>query len=62
MSKLTRGKKKINLKTYCGTIDFIAPEILEGLNYDNSCDWWSVGVIAYILISGTLPFIGKDDV
>ena len=32
MSKLTQGKKKINLKTYCGTIDFIAPEILEGIN------------------------------
>ena len=61
MSKLTRGKKKINLKTYCGTIDFIAPEILEGKQYDKSCDWWSAGVIAYILLSGLLPFKGQDD-
>lgn len=52
MSKLTRGKKKINLQTYCGTIDFIAPEILEGNNYDCSCDNWSVGVLAYFILSG----------
>ena len=62
MSKLTRGKKKINLQTYCGTIDFIAPEILEGNNYDCSCDSWSVGVLAYFILSGQPPFMGKDDV
>jgi serine/threonine protein kinase len=30
MSKLTGKGNKINLSTYCGTIDFIAPEVLEG--------------------------------
>ena len=62
MSKLTRGKKKINLQTYCGTIDFIAPEILEGNNYDCSCDSWSVGVLAYFILSGQPPFMGRNDI
>jgi len=62
MSKLTRGKKKINLQTYCGTIDFIAPEILEGNNYDCSCDNWSVGVLAYFILSGQPPFMGRNDI
>ena len=62
MSKLTQGNKKINLSTYCGTIDFIAPEVLEGTNYDQKCDIWSIGVIAFFLLSGVPPFMGKDEV
>jgi serine/threonine protein kinase len=63
MSKLTgKGNKKINLSTYCGTIDFIAPEIFEGQGYDKMCDIWSLGVIAYFMLSGQPPFIGKDDI
>ena len=62
MSKFTKkGNKKINLSTYCGTIDFIAPEVFEGTGYDQSCDIWSIGVIAYFMLSGTPPFLGKDE-
>jgi serine/threonine protein kinase len=62
MSKITgKGKKKIEMKTYCGTIDFMAPEVIEGESYDSSCDIWSIGVIAYFMLSGTPPFLGVDD-
>lgn len=55
--------KKIDLNTYCGTIDFIAPEVFdENTNYNEKCDIWSIGVIAFFLMSGTPPFMGKDDV
>ena len=61
MSKHTKqGKKKIDLNTYCGTIHFMAPEVIEGLNYDQSCDTWSIGVITYAILRGRLPFIGTD--
>jgi serine/threonine protein kinase len=57
MSKLTKkGNKKIDLNTYCGTIDFMAPEVLLNQNYDLSCDIWSIGVIAFVMLSGYLPF------
>ena len=61
MSKLKQGNKKISLSTYAGTVDFMAPEIIKGENYGKECDLWSIGVIAYMLLGGALPFLGKDD-
>jgi serine/threonine protein kinase len=61
MSKLTFGSKKINLNTYCGTIDFISPEVLEGKTYNEMTDNWSCGVIAYFMLSGMPPFAGRTD-
>jgi len=43
-----------------GTINYIAPEALQG-NLDKKNDIWSCGIIMYILLSGEFPFIGKSD-
>lgn len=33
--------------TYCGTLDYISPEIINGEGYDDSVDVWCIGVLAY---------------
>ncbi|OQR80192.1 microtubule-associated serine/threonine-protein kinase 2-like [Tropilaelaps mercedesae] len=43
-----------------GTEAYIAPEIHDGKPYGRASDWWSVGVIFYKLLTGKLPFRGKD--
>lgn len=44
------------MRTTCGTPAYIAPEMLEGTSYGSSVDMWAIGMIAYILLTGTPPF------
>ena len=42
--------------TFCGTSDFMAPEIVEKKSYSYPVDWWSLGVVMYELLFGRNPF------
>ncbi|XP_033127970.1 serine/threonine-protein kinase 33-like [Anneissia japonica] len=49
------------MQTMCGTPMYMAPEVINNQGYSQQCDVWSIGVIAYLLISGTPPFTGRDE-
>ena len=53
------SKKETIMTDFVGTIYTMAPEVIKG-NYTYKCDMWSLGVMAYMLFSSQIPFIGKD--
>ncbi|KXJ29369.1 ribosomal protein S6 kinase-related protein [Exaiptasia diaphana] len=59
LSKLMSRNEKTN--TICGTLQFMAPEVLKGEKYDYSVDWWALGIVMYVLLVGKYPYVATKD-
>ena len=58
LAKFLRKNEKTH--TICGTLFYIAPEIIRKQGHNHSADWWSLGILAYEMIFGFPPFYSKS--
>ena len=46
--------------SFCGTAEYLAPEMLIGNGHDYSVDWWALGILIYEMVVGIPPFFHKN--
>ncbi|KAK2847455.1 hypothetical protein Q5P01_010454 [Channa striata] len=56
--RLNRGGRAF---TICGTIQYMAPEVLSGGPYTQAADWWSLGIMLFSLVTGEFPVHAEPD-
>jgi serine/threonine protein kinase len=60
LSKVALEEEDSRTNSILGTIEYMAPEVVQGIAYDFSVDWWSLGAIGFDLLTGSPPFTGNN--
>lgn len=61
LSKIVAADDEGRCNSSLGTIEYMAPEVVQGKPYGKACDWWSLGALGYDLLTGSPPFKANNN-
>ena len=60
LSDFGLAKQASSSNTFCGTPEYISPEMILGRGHNHTADWWALGVLTYEMLTGVPPFYDKN--
>jgi serine/threonine protein kinase len=58
LAKMTKNDELAN--SFCGTAEYLSPEMIIGNGHDHTVDWWTMGILLYELLVGIPPFFHRN--
>ena len=51
---------RVQARSFVGTAEYVAPEVVQRLPYELAAEWWSIGILTFEMVSGYTPFVGHS--